>query len=102
MFSRENTAVMTPKDLRKHLIDADLTGAQLARDLGVSKQMVSLTLTGRRENPWIRRELASRLGMTYREMWGEDDPGTERGQRPPSAVTASVDTSTERAGGRAA
>ncbi len=72
---------MSLRDIRKRLIDLDLSEARLAAALGVSRQMLHLVLHGQLVTPWLRRAVAERLGWTYRAMWGEDDPGTMRGVR---------------------
>lgn len=74
---------MTLKDIRKRLIDLDLSASHLALELDISRQMVNEVLHGRLATPWIRRAIAERLGFTYRAMWGMDDPGTARGIRAP-------------------
>lgn len=69
---------MTMKTLRKALIDADLTGADIARTLGLSRQSVSLVICGGSENPRVRRAIAAALKLTYSRVWGEPDPGVDR------------------------
>ena len=70
---------MNSKEILKLLIDRDVTAADIARDISCTRQMVHRVIKGELETPWVRRELAGRLGMTYRGMWGGEDPGTERG-----------------------
>lgn len=92
---------MTAKDIRKRMIDLDVTGVDIASALGCTRQHVSLVITGRICTPWLRRAIAARLGMTYLGMWGEPDPGTARGVRHLPPVTASLDTSNQGAGSAA-
>ena len=101
MFSRENITLMTATAIRHRLLDLGITGADLARAAGVSRQMISFVLTGHVRTPWLRRLVAEKLGMTYQGMWGEPDPGTERGQRPRRSVSPSFDTSNESPAGPA-
>lgn len=75
--------MMTSKEILKLLIDKDATEVGLARDIGCTRQMVDRVIRRQATTPWVRRELAERLGMTYRGMWGCEDPGTPRGVRAP-------------------
>ena len=84
---------MAPKDIRKRFLDLDLSEASLARELTVSKQTISAAIHGALRTPWVRRAIAERLGMTYRGMWGEDDPGTARGTFHRASSPASHDAS---------
>lgn len=75
---------MTPQDLKKLLIDRNLTGAAIARRLGVRRQYVSAVLYWKSKAPWIRRGIAKELGIPYELAWGERDPGQDgmpRGRR---------------------
>lgn len=71
---------MNTKDIDKRLIDLELPKAALAREIGISRVMLYEVLAGRAETPWIRREIARRLGFTYEAVWGTPDPGLERGE----------------------
>lgn len=69
---------MTGKQIKKTLIDADLTGADIARTLGLPRQSVSLVICGNSANPRIRRAIAAAIGQPYAKVWGEPDPGVDR------------------------
>lgn len=66
---------MTPLEIRIALLGKGLTQAGLARDLGITKSAVSHVLAGRRRTPQIRRAIADALGMSYLQVWGEEEPG---------------------------
>ncbi len=68
---------MTSTDLRVLLILKGLTASGIARDLGVSRAMVSLVITGVSATPWIRRHIAERVGIPYILLWGEPDLGVD-------------------------
>lgn len=46
-------------EIKKWLLDRDLTQAQVAREAGVSKGLVSMVLKGERGSPRVRRVLAA-------------------------------------------
>lgn len=78
----------TPIDIRKGLLDAGVTQAAMARALGCKPSLVFQVTRHLRATPRIRRKIADVLGMSYREVWGVDDPGVDH-IRPPgrSGVT---------------
>lgn len=80
MIAFAMTSALT-KDIRKRMIDVDLTETALAIHLGCTRQMVDRVIRGLATTPWIRRGIAAKLGMTYLGMWGDEDPGTQRGER---------------------
>jgi len=59
------------KAIIKLLIDADITQAQLARELGVSIQAVNNVIHGRDRSRRIQQHIATRLGRPYDELWGD-------------------------------
>ena len=75
------SVTMSPTKIRQLLLELNVSEAQIARDLSISRQMVSKTITGRLRTPWVRRAVAEVLGMTYLRVWGEADPGTPAGVR---------------------
>ncbi|HND34079.1 MAG TPA: helix-turn-helix transcriptional regulator [Myxococcota bacterium] len=74
----------TAKNIRKLLIDAGVTQVDLAERIGVTKQMVGMTIHGATKSPRVRQGIARELGKTYSEVWGEEDP---------DGVTPSLDQS---------
>lgn len=81
---------MSSLDIRKNLLDLNLSEAAIARDGGVSRQMVQAVISGRSATPWVRRLIAEKLGMTYLRVWGVPDPGTPAGVRADAKPTALV------------
>lgn len=68
----------TLPEFRRLLSERSVSASQLARDCGANQTSLHNTMTGKVRTPWIRRELAKRLDMTYLELWGEEDPGVDR------------------------
>lgn len=66
---------MTSKEIRKALIDADLTAAEIARRIDITPTGVSHVIHGRRKSRWIREAIALALDMPYSVLWGESWPG---------------------------
>ena len=88
---------MTPSDLRKLLIDRNLSEAEIGRRLGVTRQAVNHAFRWRNRTPWLRRGIAKELDIPYLLAWGEEDPATEfrpRG-RPHSRRPVDVSTGTD-------
>lgn len=84
---------MTPQDIKKTLIDRNLAAAEIARDLGLSRQAVNAVIHWRRRTPWVRRGIAKALGIPYVLVWGEEDPGVDRlprGRRAPASDDKSI------------
>lgn len=80
---------LTTIEIKKRMLDARTTASRMADAIGCARSQVSATIAGRHRTPYIRRGIASLLGMTYSEVWGEPDPGRDRlptGPRP-SSVT---------------
>lgn len=82
------TLTMSPTNIRKNLLDLRVSEAEIARRIGTSRQMVSKTICGKCRTPWVRRAIATTLGMTYARVWGEEDPGTPAGVRVNAKSTA--------------
>lgn len=72
---------MTPQDIKKLLIDRDMTQAQIARSLDVSPTIVSLVIKYKRTTPRIRRGIADAMNVPYLLVWGEKDPGAAAERR---------------------
>ena len=69
---------MTPTDLRILLLRTGKSQAQIARELGLSRNSVNQVVLGQRSTPRIRRAIAEAVSLSYRGVWGADDPGIDR------------------------
>lgn len=81
---------LTTVEIKKRMLDVEVTISDLAESIGCARSQVSSTIAMRHKTPYIRRQLAELLGMTYLGMWGELDPGVDRlpGGIGPDSVTA--------------
>lgn len=52
-----------------------ITMKEIAEQEGVSLPMISMTAAGDRKSPRVRRAIAKALGMTYLDLWREEDKG---------------------------
>jgi len=59
------------------LLQAGRTVTELADDLGQHRTAVSQVIHGRSATPSIRRGIAEQLGITFLDLWGEEDPGVD-------------------------
>jgi len=64
-------------EIRKALLDKQVTQAELARLLDVKKEQLNAVIHGRSPTPYIRRFLATILNAPFEEVWGEPDPGRD-------------------------
>ena len=55
---------------RHLLLDAGISGADIARRLGITRQAVADVISGRRSNPRIRKAIADACGVTVESLWG--------------------------------
>lgn len=60
---------MSPKEIKKALIDADVIQADLARELKVSEMMISLVIHGKSVSDRVRRHIARRIGIDVKRIW---------------------------------
>jgi hypothetical protein len=67
---------MDSNDLRAMMALKGIRASDVARDLGVTRAMVSAVIARVSATPWIRRALAEQLGIPFLVLWGEPDPGT--------------------------
>lgn len=90
---------LSPLDIRKAFLDVRKSARAVATRVGVSHQLVWQVIHRKAVTPYIRRSVAEDLGMTYLQVWGEEDPGIDRyGPHGRRGVTPSVDTATDVAG----
>ena len=64
-------------EIKKALLDAKVTQAEIARELGVSGDYVSVIITGRylSRGPGsdrVREAICRKTGRTMQELWGTD------------------------------
>lgn len=69
---------MHPVDIKILLLQRGTTQRAIARRLGISPAVVSQVVSGARRTPLVRRAIAEELRISYRSLWGEDDPGVDR------------------------
>jgi transcriptional regulator with XRE-family HTH domain len=60
---------MTSKQVKKRLIDLDLTQAEIARRGGVSKSAICQTIRGRIISARLRRTIAEAMGLPVEKIW---------------------------------
>lgn len=63
---------MTPKEIRKRLIDKDLTQAELARRNGVTIGVINHVIWNRSVSQRLRRAIAKELGLAVEEVWPDE------------------------------
>jgi len=56
------------------MIDKDVTGAEIARKVGCTRQNVYHVITGRQVSPHIRRAIAESLGVQVVDLWPDAKP----------------------------
>ena len=81
---------LQPAEIRSHLVRRSITTVDLSKQADSARPMVSDVIHGRRATPRIRRAIAEVIGFTYLEVWGEEDPGTDKlrpGRKPGTTVT---------------
>lgn len=74
---------MTPLDRKILLLQKALTTTGLAARIRRPRSLVAGVLSGKRTSPSVRRAIASELGRSFRELWGEEDPGIDRRPKSP-------------------
>lgn len=63
--------------IKKRLLDLDQSVTGLAQAIGCDRAQVSSVISGHRRTPHVRRKIATRLGFSYRALWGTEDPGID-------------------------
>ena len=80
---------MRASEIKIELIRMGRSQADIARELGMTKQGVNRCVMGITAEPRVRRAIASACGMSYERVWGTTDPANDM------SVTRSVDSSTD-------
>ncbi|MBF0404946.1 MAG: HTH domain-containing protein [Nitrospirae bacterium] len=60
----------TPKDIKKLMIDKDITGGEIARRIGVTRTAVNRTIQYHLKSHRVRAGIAECLSMPYDLLWG--------------------------------
>jgi DNA-binding XRE family transcriptional regulator len=72
----------------KHLmVDADLTGGVIARNIGVTRQSINLAIRGEIKSPRLRKVIAKALGKKVIDLWPDSANETPQRGRPAKAAT---------------
>ena len=64
---------MTANEIRAELIRQGITGADIAREAGCSKQYVSAIIKGKRKNARIQGIISSHVNKPVSEIWSGGD-----------------------------
>jgi len=64
---------MTANEIRAELIRRDITGADIAREAGCTKQYVSAIIKGKRKNVCIQGIISSYINKPISDLWPERD-----------------------------
>lgn len=65
-------SMLSPKDIKKLLIDKEISGRQIGMRLGLSNSTVSQTINHRIKSERVRKGIAECLAMPYDLLWGND------------------------------
>jgi lambda repressor-like predicted transcriptional regulator len=68
---------MTPKEIRKRLLDCEVKQVDIARREKVSRTAVSLTIDGRTVSARLRRAIAGAIGVPVEKIWPPKDSSKE-------------------------
>lgn len=71
------------KRIRALLLLKNITSADIARELGVSRTWMSLVVNGHKKSDRIRKNIANKLSMTVEELWPANDKGQKSTPLPP-------------------
>lgn len=61
------------KRIKKLMIDEDVTVVDLATIAGCSRQNVSQVICGKHGSSWVRKIIATALGVQVTDLWPETD-----------------------------
>ncbi len=61
------------KEIKKLLIDQEITIVELARRIGKSRTWTSLVINGNMRSPATRSLIARALGKRVQDLWPEDN-----------------------------
>ncbi len=59
----------TEKKIRKAMIDKDVTGAEIARRVGVCRSAIQKTITGDVKAHRLRKAIAKAIGIRLTDLW---------------------------------
>jgi predicted transcriptional regulator len=59
--------------IRINMMEQDVTGAEIARRIGVTRNAVNTEIKGERKSRKIREAICEHLGLTYSHLWGKEE-----------------------------
>lgn len=62
------------KTIQKLMIDKEVKGAAIAREVGCTRQNVYHVIKGRQATPKIRQAIADALGVQVSDLWPNEKP----------------------------
>lgn len=65
-----NPNIKPSNRIKAYLVALEITMEDIARDVGVTKTLVSYVINGQRHNERVRVAIADRLGKTVEDLWG--------------------------------
>jgi len=68
--------ITPPKKIKIEMIKKGITGAEIARNAGVTRIAIYHIIEGRRRSPRLRRAISAALDLP-RSIWEEMDRGTK-------------------------
>jgi lambda repressor-like predicted transcriptional regulator len=68
---------MTPKEIRKQLLDREVKQVEIARQENVDPSAISLTIDGKCVSARLRRAIAGAIGVPVEKIWPPKDRSRE-------------------------
>jgi lambda repressor-like predicted transcriptional regulator len=65
--------ITTPKRIRIEMIKKDITGAEIARRVGVDRTAIYKCMDGLIKSYRLRKAIADALGVRVEELWPENN-----------------------------
>jgi transcriptional regulator with XRE-family HTH domain len=62
---------MFTKRIKIKMIEKDVSGADIARKVGVHRSAINHVINGKNRSPRLRQAIADALGEKYDTLWGE-------------------------------
>ncbi len=66
------------KEIKKLLIDQEISITELSRRIGISRTWVSLVINGHMKATETRKLIAAALGRKMQELWPNDNNGDKK------------------------
>jgi len=64
----------TAKKIKKLMIDKEVSGADIARRTGYTRQNVHHIINGKIRTPYLRQAIADALGCQVSDLWADEKP----------------------------